>query len=113
MATRCFLATSANPQDFDVGGPWAHAAEDTWPIPNSCDVINLLPRLAEVGFYHIYCARAALSALELPDTFKTSPYNVATFAVGRGVPVLIHSSPKNRRWRLWVEPAEAEGEIAA
>ena len=113
MATPCFLATRANPQEFDVGGPWSHAAEDTWPIPPGCDLERLLRCLAGVGRWHIYCAAVTIPPCELPDTFASSARDVAEFALGHAVPVLIHSSPKNRRWRLWVEPVEGRGELAA
>lgn len=111
--SRCFLATRANPQEFDLGGPWAHAAEDTWPVPAGCDLQRLLPRLSEVGHWHIYCAAVAIPPGELPDTFASPPGDLAQFALRHAVPVLIHSTPKHRRWRLWVEPTEAQGELAA
>ena len=97
MATPCFLATRANPQEFDVGGPCSHAAEDTWPIPPGCDLERLLRCLAGVLRWHIYCAAVTIPPCELPDTFASSARDVAEFALGHAVPVLIHSSPKNRR----------------
>jgi hypothetical protein len=113
LPTPLYLAISANPQAYEVGGPWAHAGPDTWSVPASCHAPHLLANLLSQGSWHLYTALRALESASLPDTFRSTPRAVSEFASGESLSVLIHADSRNRRWRVWVEPASSQRRVAA
>jgi hypothetical protein len=113
LPTPAYLVISANPQEYEVGGPWAHAGPETWSVPASCHAPRLLENLLYQGSWHLYTAARAIESASLPDTFRWSPRGIAEFAVGESLSVLIHADSTNRRWRVWVEQAASQHRVAA
>ena len=108
-----FLVFDENPQEYDVGGPWAHAGERTWSIPPDCDVDALLSRALSVGGWCIYTCPRALDASALPDAFGAEPAVVEAFALSHAVPFLAQAFHDSDPWRVFVENVPSQHRAAA
>ena len=108
-----YFVSDKNPQEFDVGGTWAHAHRRTWSIPDDCDLRALLGRALEAGDWTIYSRHEALDPEAIPDAFEVAPGQVANFSLAHAVPLLVTALQGNRRWKIWVENVSEQHEAAA
>ena len=108
-----YLVADENPQEFDVGGTWAHAHRRTWLIPNDCDTRALLVQVLEAGDWSIYASDEALDPRVIPDAFQVAPIQVANFSAVHSVPLLVQAFHDSNPWRLWVENLTSWREAAA
>jgi hypothetical protein len=113
LGTRTFLVITVNPQESDVGGPWAHAGRDTWVVPANCQTSRLMSRLLGLGSWQLYAAPLPVEASDLPNGFRGTPAQVADFALGHSISVLIQAGRNNHPWRVWVDPTSRQHEVAA
>jgi hypothetical protein len=108
-----YLVIDENPQEFDVGGSWAHAQSRTWVVPEGCDLAVLGRRVLEQGDWAMYCRVEPVLPDEIPDSFRKPPAELADFAAGHSIPLLIQAFHDNDPWRLWVEEVSSQREAAA
>ncbi len=108
-----YLIVDENPQEFEVGGTWAHAHRRTWLIPDDCDTSALLARVLEPGAWSIYASYEPLDPDAIPDAFEVSPRQVANFSLAHSVPLLVQASHDSGPWRVWVENVTSQHEAAA
>ena len=107
------LMIDENPQEFDIGGSWAHAGAGTWRVPAACDLPALLSRVLEAGDWSLYSSHELVLPERIPDAFRVHPSEVASFARAHGVPLLVQAFHDNDPWRLWVEDVRSQQEQAA
>jgi len=108
-----YLVSDENPQEYEVGGSWAHAQARTWVVPDGCDLAALQQRVLLPGDWSLYARPDPVEPDLLPDAFRLRPSEVADFAVAHGVPLLIEAFHDNDPWRLWVEEVRSLREAAA
>ena len=108
-----YLVTDENPQEFDVGGTWAHAHRGTWSVPTNCDAGALLSAVLEPGGWSIYASYEALDPAAIPDIFEAAPSQAANFSLAHAIPLLVQALRGNRCWRVWVENVTGQHEAAA
>ena len=108
-----YLVTDKNPQEYEVGGSWAHAQARTWVVPDACDLRALHQRVLEPGDWTLYCRSDAVEPDRIPDTFDVPPSETAGFGTAHGIPLLIQAFEGNDPWRVWVEDVSFQHEAAA
>jgi hypothetical protein len=108
-----YLVTDENPQEYEVGGSWAHAQARTWGVPDACDLSALQQRVLAPGGWTLYCRPEPLEPDRIPDIFSAAPSETADFAIARGVPVFVQAFHDNDPWRVWVEDVSSQREAAA
>lgn len=108
-----FLVSEENPQGFGLGGPWAHAHAETWLVPPACDFSALRSQVLSGGDWTLYSSHEAVSPEQIPDVFRVAPSEVASFALARGVPLLVQAPRAGDPWRVWVEDVSSQQEQAA
>jgi hypothetical protein len=113
LAGSAYLVIDENPQEFDVGGSWAHAHTNTWTLPDVCDLARLEARLLVQGDWSIYTGFEPIDPAIIPGTFVVEAHQVASFSMAHGVPLLIQAFHDNDPWRVWVEDVRDQQEAAA
>ena len=113
LASPTYLVVGENPQEYDVGGSWAHAQARTWVVPEGCSVEALQSELLMLGDWALYTCPEPVDPDEIPDLFRTEAPEVAEFATAAGVPLLMEAFHDNDPWRIWLEEVSTQREAAA
>jgi hypothetical protein len=108
-----FLRTASDPRLGMPRGSWTPAGRETWVLPGEPSTHALLARVLAPGAWTLYLATGPLPAAALPDAFASAPADLAAFAAGHGLPVLVAAFRGNEPWRLVVEPAAVPSAVAA
>ena len=108
-----YLVIDENPQEYEVGGSWAHAQARTWAVPDACNLVALQQRVLSPGDWTLYCRPEPVEPGRIPDVFKVPSSETADFAIACGVPLLVQAFHANDPWRLWVEDVSSQREAAA
>jgi hypothetical protein len=107
------LVTDESPQEYDVGGVWAHAGERTWPIPAAVETRELFERVLVAGDWCIYACPRPVDAAAIPDGFRVEASELAEFALSHAMSFLAQAFHDNDPWRVFVESVEYERRAAA
>jgi hypothetical protein len=113
LPSRAYLVIDENPQEYDVGGAWAHAQLNTWVVPEGCDLGVLQDRVLGPGGWTLYCRPEPVEPDRIPDFFRALPSEIASFATALGIPVAIEAFYDNDPWRVWVEDVSERMRAAA
>lgn len=108
-----YLVTEENPQEYDVGGSWAHAHHSTWALPVDCNLEALLARVLLIGDWRLYASHEPIDPASIPSVFAVSPSQFANFAFAHSVPLLVEAFHDDDPWLLWVEEVRGLQEAAA
>jgi hypothetical protein len=113
LPSPAYLVIDENPQEYDVGGAWAHAQANTWVVPEGCKLGVLQDRVLGPGGWTLYCRSEPVEPDRIPDFFRVPPSEIASFATSHGIPVVIEAFYDNDPWRIWVEDVSARQRAAA